>query len=326
MAPSAPASSLRQILDERISQLLREAEDVLDARAARQAGEARGRARREAAEQLNQAVRRMRQAADVEELGAALLDAASAFAGGVALLALDGAVARGERIRGGPQAAEGFRALEIPLALAPALAAAVESRDPVVTATTPAEISPLLASCLDHPADARAWVFPVAGRERVAALVYAWGEVEAPPIELLTQVAAAVWSARPPAPEGFVSIAPVEQSVATEAASAPALASASAWERLSPEEQRRHLRAQRFARVQVARIRLFRPADVQAGRARRDLYGALREPIDGAREAFRKTYFDPCPSMVDYLHLEVLRTLANDDPELLGDNYPGVMV
>jgi hypothetical protein len=321
MAPSAPASSLRQILDERISQLLQEAEDVLDVRAARQAGEARGRARREAAEQLNQAVRRMRQAADAEELGAALLDAASAFAGGVALFSLEGAVARGERIRGGPEAAAvGFRLVEIPLAEAPALAAAIESRDPVVTAATPAEISAFLARCLNHPADARAWIFPVAERESVAALVYAWGEVEAPPIELLTQVAAAVWSIRPSAPEGLVSIAPAEQTAAAETASP------SAWERLSPEEQRLHRRAQRFARVQVAEMRLFRAADVQTGRARRDLYGALREPIDGAREAFRKTYFDPCASMVDYLHLEVLRTLANDDPELLGENYPGAML
>jgi hypothetical protein len=87
-----------------------------------------------------------------------------------------------------------------------------------------------------------------------------------------------------------------------------------------------HLRAQRFARVQVAQLRLYRTAEVQFGRARRDLYGALGEPIDAARESFRKTYFEKCPSMVDYLHLELVRTLANDDPELLGENYPGVIV
>jgi len=127
-----------------------------------------------------------------------------------------------------------------------------------------------------------------------------------------------VWSARPPAPEGLVPIEPVERPAVPQAVSA--------WQRLPLEEQRLHLRAQRFARVQVAQMRLLRPEEVQSGRARRDLYGALREPIDGAREAFRRTYLDPYPSMVDYLHLEVLRTLANDDPELLGENYPGVMV
>jgi hypothetical protein len=30
--------------------------------------------------------------------------------------------------------------------------------------------------------------------------------------------------------------------------------------------------------------------------------------------------------MVDYLHLELIRTLANDDAELLGKDYPGPMV
>jgi hypothetical protein len=29
---------------------------------------------------------------------------------------------------------------------------------------------------------------------------------------------------------------------------------------------------------------------------------------------------------VDYLHLELVRTLANDDVELLGQDYPGPMV
>ena len=30
--------------------------------------------------------------------------------------------------------------------------------------------------------------------------------------------------------------------------------------------------------------------------------------------------------MVDYLHLELMRTLANDDADLLGKEYPGPMV
>jgi hypothetical protein len=287
-------------LDEQITRLLNDAEGLCDARAARQAGEARARARSETADQLNQGVRRMRQAADPEEAGAALLDAAAAFATGAALFRLDGEVARGERVRCAAETAGDFHGLEIPLALAPALAAAVESRDPVVTATTPAGVSALLANFLGHPSDGRASVFPVATRERVVALVYAWGAVEGPPIEMLAQVAGAVWSGIPrPTPADLI---------------------------VSAGEQRLHLRAQRFARVQVAEMRLYHSADVQTGRARRNLYDALRKPIDAARESFRKTHFDPCPSMVDYLHLELVRTLANDDPELLGENYPGVIV
>ena len=70
--------------------------------------------------------------------------------------------------------------------------------------------------------------------DRVPALLYAWGGVQGPAIELLTQLAAAAWTAmsEPPAP------------------SQPE----SAWDRLPLEEQRIHLRAQRSARVQVADV------------------------------------------------------------------------
>jgi hypothetical protein len=309
---------LRQLLDDRITGLLNDAEGLADTRAARQASDAGGRARRETADQLNQAVRRMRQAANAEEVSAALLDAAALFATGAAVFRLDGETARGEGIRGAPETAGDFREMAIPLAEAPALAAAVESREPVVTDTAPASVSAPLATYLEHPADGRASVFPVASRDGVVALAYAWGAVEGSPIEMLAEVAGAVWSIPRPAPANLVAIAPAEPPAVPEPVSA--------WESLSAEEQSLHLRAQRFARVRVAEMRLYHTAEVQTGRAQRNLYGSLGEPIDAARESFRKTYFDPCPSMVDYLHLELVRTLANDDPELLGETYPGVIV
>ena len=95
------------------------------------------------------------------------------------------------------------------------------------------------------------------------------------------------------------------------------------WEALSAQDQQIHLRAQRFARVQVAEMRLRDAAAVQTGRVRRSLYGSLRDSIDAARAAFRKEFFAKCPTMVDYLHLELTRTLANDDADLLGKEYPG---
>ena len=309
MAPSTPAGSLRRLLEDRITQLLNDAESLAD--------DAGVRVRRETADQLNQAVRRMRQATETGEILFALLDAAAAFATGVAIFLVEGDVAKGLRLRGAAETAGDFAALAIPLAEAAALAAAVESRDPVVTATTPAGVSAHLAAFLVHPEDGRASIFPVVARDAVVALAYAWGVVEGPPIELLAEVAGAVWSGtrKPePAPAELIGIAP--------AAAGPA----SPWERLSAEEQSLHLRAQRFARVRVAEMRLRHAAEVQSGRAHGDLYGALAEPIDAARASFRESFFGPCPSMVDYLHLELLRTLAHDDPELLGETYPGVMV
>jgi hypothetical protein len=73
-------------------------------------------------------------------------------------------------------------------------------------------------------------------------------------------------------------------------------------------------------------MRLRDSQAVQTGRARRDLYGALRSSIDSARAGFRESFFAECPSMVDYLHLELVRTLANDDADLLGKDYPGPLV
>jgi hypothetical protein len=166
----------------------------------------------------------------------------------------------------------------------------------------------------------------------VPVLVYAWGTVEGPAIELLTQVAAAVWSGFPePQPEeipeavaqGLVTIQPLPDA-APENAAASAKA-AKTWADLPPQEQQIHLRAQRFARVHVAEMRLSHGDAVQSGRARRNLYDALQPSIDAARDAFHARFFT-CPSMVDYLDLELTRTLAHEDPDLLGKSYPGPLV
>jgi hypothetical protein len=309
---------LRQLWEERFSQLLSEVETRCDAQAAARVAEARERARSDAAGELNQAVRRIRRAADVEDLGATLVDTAGAFASHVALFRVEGGMARGVGMRGVPEeTAERFGGLEIPLSDAAALAGSVESGEPVVAAAAGSEVSPALADLLGHGPTDRVSLFPVAPRGRVAALLYAWGAVEGPVLELLAETAAAVWSGFvPPAPSGLVTIAPA----------APAGGPAAAWDLLSAEHRQVHLRAQRAARVRVAEMRLYQAAEVQAGRACGDIYGALRKPIDDARAALRENYFARCPNMVDYLHLELVRTLAHDDPELLGKDYPGPLV
>jgi len=306
----APTTPVQQLLQARISELSVEMEALFR--------QTRERGRRDFADQLNQAVRRMRQASTDEELLATLADAAASFAHGAALLRIDGNVAKGERIRGTPEErAEKFRSVEIPLESAKALAGAVESRDPVTTLTSVGEVSQELVQFAGHATDGRAQIFPLVVKERVPALLYVWGDVQGSPVELLTQVAGAVWSGferpTPAAPE-LVQIA------------APPARPATTWETLPAGEQQIHLRAQRFARVRVAEMRLFEADAVQAARSRRGLYDGLRKSIDEAREKFRRSFFEPCPSMVDYLHLELVRTLANDDPELLGTDYPGPMV
>jgi hypothetical protein len=303
------------MLEGQLSQLSSEVERLFE--------EARGRARRELADQLNLSVRRIRQSASLDELAATLLDAAIAFAAGAAILRIADDAAHGEKVRGvAAEDAEAFSALEIPLAAAPALASAVETRDPVTAVTTDSEVSARLVALAAHPPEERAFIYPLVVKDRVPALLYCWGGATSPALEMFAQVAAAVWDSlvlpEPPKPE------PTPPLVTIGPAAAPP--TASAWETLSPEDQAIHLRAQRFARVAVAEMRLNAAAAVQSGRTERDLYGALRARIDDAREAFREKYFASCSNMVDYIHVELVRTLANDDADLLGKDYPGPLV
>ena len=293
--PSGP----RELLENRVAEISTELEVLFEG--------ARDDARREQAEQLNQTVRRLRIAPDAGELCATLADAAARLAGGAILFRVAEGTATSERIA-------------VQLADAPALAAAAESQDPTIAAAIPGEVSAPLVELLAHAPDTQVAIFPVAAGDRVAALVYCWGVVQVAALELLAQAASAVWSAIPVAPPKLVSIGP--------AADAPPgkAPPAAGWAELPPAEQRIHLRAQRFARVRTAEIRLYHADVVQVGRSRRNLYEALRQPIEDARQEFRAQFFAACPSMVDYLHLELTRTLANDDTDLLGSTYPGPLV
>jgi len=312
MSGSAPPSPLRELLDTHSMQISSEVDRLL--------AETKRCERHALAERLNEAARRIRQSPDLDELTAIVADTAGAFSSGVAVFRIENEVARTDAMRGVPEeTAERFRGVEFPLASAAALAGAVHSRDPVVAAATAAEVSEELAGIAGREDDGRVLIFPLVDKESVPALVCAWGAVEWPAVELLTQVAASVWSelARLSA-AALVQIAP--------AAAEPPDKAASSWDDLSAAEQRLHLRAQRFARVKVAEMRLREGDLVQAGRARRELYGELRKSIDAAREVFHRDFFAPCPSMVDYLHVELVRTLANDDPDALGKDYPGPLV
>ncbi len=301
----------RQLLEERCAQLSVDLETLF--------AESREQTRREVAELLNQAVRRLRMAPDAAELCATLDDAAACFATGVIVFRLEDGTARSPKI-------------DVPLAGAPALSAASAMHDPLVVLATAAEVSAPLAAFAGHEDGARAHLFPLTAGDGVPAVIYAWGAVQGPAVELLAQAASAVWSAFPkpapePEPEPVAELVTIAAAPSIEPAAAPAAESKapSKWDDLAPAEQQTHLRAQRFARVQVAEMRLLHAEEVQSGRIRRDLYAALKDPIDTARAAFRSRFFT-CPSMVDYLDLELTRTLAHDDPELLGRSYPGPLV
>ena len=98
------------------------------------------------------------------------------------------------------------------------------------------------------------------------------------------------------------------------------------WETLTQEQRELHMRAQRFARVQVAEMRLYKDDAVKAGRRDANIYLRLRTEIDEARERYLAQFLDGQPHMRDYLHGELVETLAIDNPQLMGPDYPDSLV
>ena len=278
-------------------------------------------ARRDLTDWLNQTARRLKQAETRAVWIHSMLDAAAAFCGKAALFLV---TPRGLKLEGARGAdvthADGT---EIPVSDAPAFAGALESRDTVVAMGSGRELSPAIASLLGDASDRRVYLFPVVIRQNVAAVLYAEpdGEyLDVSALELLVSLASSSIETTETVtvkhPSGdLVHIGPIETPK-------PA---AQAWVDLPKVDQEVHLRAQRFARTRVAQMLLHKVNQVRSGRASNNLYGELKGDIDAGREAFRQQYIETCPSMVDYFHLELVRTLAKDAPDALGRDYPGAM-
>jgi hypothetical protein len=156
MTSSAP-TPLRQLIENRLSQLTSETESLF--------AETSEQARREMADRLNQAVRRLRRSSGINELIATLSDAAGGFASSAILFRVDGDAAKSEKV-------------EIALASAAALQGAIETRDPVIAAATAGELSAALLELVGQPADGRVFIFPVVVRDAVPALLCAWDCVQ----------------------------------------------------------------------------------------------------------------------------------------------------
>jgi hypothetical protein len=300
---------IEQVIEERFQETEARVAEAFSRDLEARLSELRPALRRELGDRFNQSLRRLRRSESETELYANLLDAAGAFCHRAALLLVDGAVLRCMGSHDFVADAGGqLGDVEVPLASAPALHSAIEAKDTTVAARVAAELSEPLAGFFGEAPDRQASLFPVVVRGKTAAVLCADGrdgDLDAGSLELLTMLAASTLEARAAAPQA------APQSDAPE---------------LSPEERGTHLRALRFARVQVAEMRLYKANAVRGGRAQKDLYTALKEDIDAAREAFRLNFVAGRDSMADYLHLELVRTLANDDPLLLGPGYPGPLV
>ena len=256
-------------------------------------------ARRELTSKLNQAVRRLRASETEEQWSKTIVDATQGFSDRAALFFLrDGSLelAAARDIPGVDQL------LATPLDSAPAFRSAAQSKDTVVALRTKSEMSEPIARWAGEDTARKFYLFPIAAKDRLVALLYADAtehNIETNGLEILATVAGAVIEGRTFSSPTLVSIR---------------------------QDQDLHLKAQRFARNQVAEIRLYKSENVKNGRAGSNLYTSLKAEIDSARETFGREFLSTPGKMPDYLHLELVATLANDDVQILGPDYPGPLL
>jgi len=273
------------------------------------------------AEGLNRAVRRVFQASQQAEWSSAVLDAALPFCCGAALFTVHGARLKLERASFIDAAEQvSFETVE-----APAIAQALATLEPVASAWSARELSSSLTSRLGPDRAARAFLFPLVSDRRAVAVLIAISAPAEPldtnGLELVATVGGAAWEltrrrneASPGASTGLIALVPLT-ATPPETSTAP-VDKQSEW----------HRRARRFASVRVAELVLYQAAGVRQGRQERRLYDLFRDAIERERATFRAQFMEKSPSMVDYLHEELVRTLAQGEEDCLGDNYPGAMV
>ncbi|HEY6769355.1 MAG TPA: hypothetical protein VI386_31820 [Candidatus Sulfotelmatobacter sp.] len=117
-----------------------------------------------------------------------------------------------------------------------------------------------------------------------------------------------------------VEVSPSVHAAVASAAAAPAVAT-DPHASLSPEDAEMHRKAQRFARLLVDEIKLYNQAKVTEGRRNRDIYGRLKEDIEKSRSTYQKRFSSTSAASGEYFEQELVRSLAEDDPSLMGAGF-----
>jgi hypothetical protein len=199
------------------------------------------------------------------------------------------------------------------------------------------------------PVDGKCVVLPLLLKEKVAALIYAdcgleaGGVLNAEALALLV-MATGTWlevasvrksGTRESVPEASAAAAaagagghsstsvndPFAAHAPRHAAAAAPTAPDSVGHDSGSGEGDVHKKAQRFARLLVDEIKLYNQAKVMEGRKNKDLYDRMKEDIDKSRTTYQKRYGNTAAGSADYFSQELIRSLAEDDASLLGNNF-----
>ena len=87
---------------------------------------------------------------------------------------------------------------------------------------------------------------------------------------------------------------------------------------LSPEDQKAHEEAKRFARLVVSEIKLYNESKVNEGRRNRDIYERLKEDIERGRQMYAERVNPRVRDATNYFNDELVRILAGGDAGALG--------
>jgi hypothetical protein len=87
---------------------------------------------------------------------------------------------------------------------------------------------------------------------------------------------------------------------------------------LSPEDQKAHEEAKRFARLVVSEIKLYNESKVSEGRRNKDLYERLKDDIERGRQMYSDRVASPIRDSTNYFYDELVRILAGGDASALG--------
>jgi hypothetical protein len=91
--------------------------------------------------------------------------------------------------------------------------------------------------------------------------------------------------------------------------------------RLSPEEQELHRRANRVAKVSMQDIKMLRPEQVRLGREKKDICIRLKDDIEKAHREYDRRFKPIMDHPVDYFYRWMVEILADGDAHALGE-YP----
>jgi len=109
----------------------------------------------------------------------------------------------------------------------------------------------------------------------------------------------------------------VDEPLTDEVAAGPAAAAPAPSVQEAPAVTQQEEDARRFARLLVSEIVLYNEAQVKAGKKNADLLSRLKEPITRSRQTYEERFG---AQSMEFFHEELVRTLADGDPRLLGVN------